>query len=108
MRVTYVPQRTDRNVAYIFDGERIIAYCDGEAEEYDFSAMPEGVLEDLPDTVLPTHVLLGAERKDGELHVMLLRPIPARPQPRDFDSPEEYEAELSAWQAMWNDLEEVR
>jgi len=103
-----MPQRTDAVVDYAFDDERIVVTVGGMVEEYDFSPMPEGVLEHLPDSVLPVRVLLGAERRGGELYVTLLHPIPARPQLDDYETPEAYQQALDEWRALWTNLEEVR
>lgn len=97
MRVTYVPQRTDHTITYAFDGERITATVNGVVDAFDFTNLPDGEGTEIISTLNPCPVL-AAKRVDGELHVTLLRAIPARP-----SDPEE----LEAWRRLWTDDLEV-
>src|SRR5690606_16612181 len=106
MRVTYVPQRTDHNVVYTFNVERITATVDGITDTFDFSSLPAGEAAEIL-SVLALCPVLAARRVDGELHVTLLRAIPARPQPQDYETPEDYQAALDAWRRLWTDDLEV-
>lgn len=78
MRVRYVPQRTDYDIRYVFNTDRIVAVVNGEQDVFDFSSMPDGEATKIKFTLDPCPVL-AARRVNGELHVTLIRPIPARP-----------------------------
>jgi len=97
MRVTYVPQRTDANVVYTFDGECITATVDGITDTFDFSSLPDGEAAEIVSALNPCPVL-AAKRVDGELYITLLRAIPARP-----SDPQE----LEVWKRLWTDDLEV-
>lgn len=97
MRITYVPQRTDADVVYTFDGECITATVDGVTDVFDFANLPNGEASEILSVLDPCPVLV-ARRVDGELHVTLLRAIPARPSDPD---------ELEAWKRLWTDDLEV-
>lgn len=106
MRITYFPQRSDRAVSYTFDGEVITATLDGVTDTFDFSNLPDGEAGEITSTLDPCPVL-AARRVDGELHVTLLRAIGPRPQPQDYETPEDYQASLDAWRRLWTDDLEV-
>lgn len=97
MRVKYVPQRRDEEIAYIFDGERITATVDGQTDTFDFSGFPDGEAVEIISLLDPCPVL-SAHRMNGEMHVTLLRVIGPRP-----SDPEE----LEAWKRLWTDDLEV-
>jgi len=97
MRISYMPQRTDADVVYTFDGECITATVDGITDTFDFSFLPDGEAAEIISTLDPCPVL-SAKRVNGELQVALLRAIPARP-----SVPEE----LEAWKRLWTDDLEV-
>jgi len=97
MYVTYVPQRTDVDISYTIDGERITATANGVSDTFDFSHLPDGESAEIISVLDPCPVL-SAKRVDGELYVTLLRAIPARP-----SDPEE----LEAWRRLWTDDLEV-
>src|SRR5690606_18844279 len=97
MRIIYAPQRADHAISYTFDGERITATVDGVTDVFDFANLPDGEAGEITSTLNPCPVL-AARRVDGELHVTLLRAIPARP-----SVPEE----LEAWKRLWTDDLEV-
>ena len=97
MRITYVPQRTDADVVYTFDGECITATVDGITDTFDFSSLPDGEAAEIVSVLNPCPVL-AAKRVDGELHITLLRAIPARP-----SDPQE----LEVWKRLWTDDLEV-
>ena len=117
MRIKYSPCRPSRisepRFRYKFDGETIIATYTVEGQEpisdtFDFSTMPDGEAQvELIETVLPENPTRSAKRVDGELYVELLRYVPARPQPSDYETAAEYEAVLEAWKRLWTDIEEV-
>ena len=113
MLVRWSPQRSDRQLSYQFDGETITATYTAEGQEpvadtFDFGTLPDGEAQvELIETVLPENPIRSAKRVDGELYVELLRYVPARPQPHDYDTLAEYEAALEAWKRLWTDVEEV-
>ena len=117
MRIKCVPQRPpgshEPRFRYEFDGETIIATYTAEGQEpisdtFDFSTLPDGEAQvELIETVLPENPIRSAKRVDGELYVELLRYVPARPQPSDYETAAEYEAALDAWRRLWTDVEEV-
>ena len=106
MRITYAPQRTDHAISYTFDGERITATMDDQNDTFDFSALPDGEAAEIISTLDPCPVL-SAKRVNGELQVTLLRAIGPRPQPQDYETPEDYQAALDAWRRLWTDDLEV-
>lgn len=97
MRVTYISQRTEHTIEYTFNGEAITATVAGVSDSFDFAALPDGEAAEIMSTLDPCPVL-SAKRADGELHVTLLRAIPARP-----SDPEE----LEEWKRLWVDGLEV-
>lgn len=97
MRITYFPQRSDRAVSYTFDGEAITATLDGVTDTFNFSSLPDGEAAEIVSVLNPCPVL-AAKRVDGELHITLLRAIPARP-----SDPQE----LEVWKRLWTDDLEV-
>src|SRR5690606_33370261 len=94
---TYVPQRTDHNVAYTFNVECITATVDGITDTFDFSSLPDGEAADIISVLNPCPVLF-ARRVNGELRVTLLRGIGPRP-----SDPHE----LESWKRLWTDDLEV-
>src|SRR5690606_30089970 len=106
MRITYSPQRSDRNITYTFDGDRITATLDGVSDVFDFTPLPDGEAASIASVLDPCPVL-AARRVNGELHVTLLRAIGPRPQPQDYETPEDYQAALDAWRSLWTDDLEV-
>ena len=106
MYITYVPQRSDRSITYTFDGEAITATLDGVSDVFDFTSLPDGEAASI-ESVLDPCPVLAARRVDGELHVTLLRAIPARPHPLDYSTAEEYQSALDAWRRLWTDDLEV-
>ena len=117
MRIKYSPCRpagtSEPRFRYEFDGETIIATYTAEGQEpisdtFDFSTLPDGEAQvELIETTLPENPIRSAKRVDGELYVELLRYVPARPQPSDYETAAEYEAALDAWRRLWTDVEEV-
>jgi len=97
MRITYLPQRTDRTLSYEINGEVIIATLDGHSDVFDLSGLPDGEAAEIVSVLNPCPVL-AAKRVDGELHITLLRAIPARP-----SDPQE----LEVWKRLWTDDLEV-
>ena len=113
MRIKYSPQRIDGQLMYGFDGDTITATYTAEGQEpvtdtFDFSSLPDGEAQvDLIETTLPENPIRSAKRVDGELYVELLRYVPARPQPSNYEAAAEFEAALEAWKRLWTDVEEV-
>ena len=106
VRVVYLPQRTDAHIIYAFDDERVTATINGATDVFSFANLPDGEVAEIISALDPCPVL-AARRVDGELHVILLRAIPARPQPSEYETPEDYEAALDAWRRLWTDDLEV-
>lgn len=72
MRIFLSPQYNHlQKIEYEFQGEKIIAKIDGLEDEFDFSAMPDGVAEHI-ETTLPVNPILEANRENGILYVKLL------------------------------------
>lgn len=106
MHVKYMPRRMDKGISYTINGESITAEVAGQVDTWDFSAMPDGEAAEITSTLDPCPVL-AARRTEGVLHVTLLRAVPARPKPTDYEHPEEYEQALDAWRRLWTDDLEV-
>ena len=86
MRIAYIPQRTNLDVTYVFDGERITATLGGVSDTFDFSGLPDGEAADIISVLDPCPVL-SARRVNGELRVTLLRAIGPRPSdPQELES----------------------
>lgn len=117
MRIKYSPCRPSRisepRLSYTFATDTITATYTAEGQEpisdtFDFSTLPDGEAQvELIETTLPENPIRSAKRVDGELYVELLRYVPARPQPHDYDTLAEFEAALEAWKRLWTDVEEV-
>lgn len=113
MRIKYSPQRIDGQLVYQFAADTITATYTAEGQEpvadtFDFSTLPDGEAQvELIETVLPENPIRSAKRVDGELHVELLRYVPARPQEGDYETAAEFEAALDTWKRLWTDIEEV-
>jgi hypothetical protein len=73
MFVLMTPQilMSDKRITYTFEGEKITASFDGQKDDFDFSAMPLGRLNNVT-TTLPFNPIAYAERKDDGLHIELL------------------------------------
>lgn len=76
MRVKLSPVRSDRTIEYSYDGEVITAMIDGQSDTFDFSSVPEGILEKV-ETDLPINPIVSAKRVDGTLYVELINFISA-------------------------------
>lgn len=71
MQVLYSPVRSDEVVEYIFNGDILTILYNNEQEEYDFTNMPDGILEDFISS-FPYKFLISAEKTDGVLYLTLL------------------------------------
>lgn len=71
MKILLSPQRSDRKIEYKFEGEKIIVTTDNMSDTFDFSSMPDGVMEEI-ETTLSINPIISAKRVDGELSVELL------------------------------------
>ena len=117
MHIKYSPCRPagsrEPRFAYQFSGDTITAtYTAGGqgpvTDTFDFSTLPDGEAQvELIETTLPETPIRAAKRVDGELHVELLRYVPARPQPSEYETAAEFETALDAWKRLWTDIEEV-
>ena len=71
MWIKYSPCRSDDNLVYTFDGEKVIANYNGQVDVFDFTEMPDGRAESI-ETILPIDPIISAERRDGVLYLELL------------------------------------
>ena len=71
MKVLFSPQVNDEIIEYNFEDEKITAIYKGESDTFDFSNFPDGKAENI-ETSLPVNPIVSAERKNGELYVVLL------------------------------------
>ena len=90
MRVLFSPQLSEDKIEYSFEGETITATLNGMSDTFDFSEFPNGRAENINST-LPIKPIVSAERKDGELYVVLLNYI-------DEDATEE--ERFPTWQVI--------
>lgn len=74
MKVLYSPVRSDKTINYSFAGEIITVDMEEGRDTFDFTAMPDGVAQEIT-TTLPFNPILRAERKDGILSVELIKYI---------------------------------
>ena len=80
MKILYSPCISEEIIRYTFNGEKIIAEIDEEIDEFDFTDMPDGILEtfnfrtgeSLVETILEHNPILSAKREKGILYVELL------------------------------------
>jgi len=74
IRIYFVPQRSDNQIEYCFNGETITVKIDNAEDVFDFSALPDGELntQEQIETVLPVNPIISAKRIDGILHLKLL------------------------------------
>src|SRR5690606_13651342 len=106
MHIYYIPQRIHANIIYSIAGDTVMVTMGEEGDTFDFSALPDGEAAEIISTLDPCPVL-SAKRVNGELQVTLLRAIGPRPQPQDYETPEDYQAGLDAWRRLWTDDLEV-
>jgi hypothetical protein len=76
MNILLAPIRADFSIIYTFGTDSITATIENESDTFDFSAMPNGILDEMA-TTLPYMPIVSAERKEGVLSVVLLNPIGA-------------------------------
>ena len=117
MHIKYSPCRpagtSEPRYTYQFAADTITATYTAEGVEpisdtFDFSTLPNGEAQvELIETILPENPIRSAKRVAGELYVELLRYVPTRPQPHDYEAAAEFEAALEAWKRLWTDIEEV-
>lgn len=82
MRILLSPIRGDKSLHYNFSGEVITALLGDQADTFDFTGMPDGVLESIENT-LPINPIIHAERVDGVLSVTLMNFIGADASEKD-------------------------
>jgi len=91
MRITYSPQRSDRQLSYAFPAPDVIeATLDGVTDRFDFSGLPDGELDvSALETTLDICPVLAARRVNGKLEVTLLKfHGPDAPESERFPEPE--------------------
>lgn len=81
MRVFYSPQISVNKIDYVITGEVISATYKGVTDTFDFTDMPNGVIEVTKDNLTPIETelevipIIRVERVDGILSVMLVNTI---------------------------------
>lgn len=71
MKILLSPQRNDKKIEYQFEGENITATIDNITDTFDFSTMPDGIMDEV-ETTLDVNPIVSAKRVEGELYVELL------------------------------------
>lgn len=78
MKILLSPQRSNKNIEYSFEKDKITARYNNKIDTFDFSDMPNGRLEaDKIKTKLDINPIISAERKEGVLYVELINFIGA-------------------------------
>lgn len=73
MEIYLSPQVSDRTIAYHFDTDQITVEYEGKTDTFDFSGVPDGVLEsDGITTILDINPIVSAKKEAGLLKVELL------------------------------------
>ena len=73
IKIIEVPQRADIKISYEVNGEILEITIDKVKETFDFTGLPDGVMEEIEVTSLPINPILSAKKVDGVLTVELLR-----------------------------------
>lgn len=77
MQVLYVPQIVDDKIDYAFEGDKITITYKGKEDVFDFTDMPDGILEEYETTLdVDPRPIISARRENGEMYVELLTFIP--------------------------------
>lgn len=71
MKVLFSPQRSNEKLNTEINQEVITVKLDNQTDVFDFSSLPDGEARNI-DTVLPINPIISANRKNGELSVVLL------------------------------------
>lgn len=71
MKVLLSPQRSDKEINYHFEGEKITVTMNDMSDTFDFSTMPDGILYEV-ETILDINPIISAKRESGILYVELL------------------------------------
>lgn len=71
MKIYLSPQRNNKKIEYKFEGEKIIATIGNITDTFDFSSMPDGIMQEV-ETILDINPIVSAKREDRELYVELL------------------------------------
>lgn len=71
MFINLSPIRSDREISYTYNGERITATIDNQSDTFNFSEVPNGKLDEVEST-LPINPIISAERVEGTLYVELI------------------------------------
>jgi hypothetical protein len=87
MKILFSPQimaKEDQQITYEFGNDVIIATIGDVTDIFDFSGLPDGIVDRISDieTTLPVNPIQRVERIDGVLYVTLLKWLPE-------DTPEE-------------------
>lgn len=101
MKIRYYPHRTDVDLSYSFDGDAVTVILGGQSKRFDFGDAPEGEIE-VTCGFEPCPVL-NARRSNGVLHLTLIRAVPARPQPSNYETSKEFDDALAIWKQLWTD-----
>lgn len=71
MKVLLSPQRSDKEINYHFEGEKITVTMNDMSDTFDFTDIPDGVMEEI-ETILSINPIISAKRESGILYVELL------------------------------------
>lgn len=75
MKILYSPQENGEKIIYDFEGEKITATFRGVTDLFDFTTMPNGIVENPQEdieTSFEINPFLFVERLEGELKIKLL------------------------------------
>ncbi|MFH5834544.1 hypothetical protein ACHAL6_00535 [Proteiniclasticum sp. C24MP] len=67
------PQRSEKKISHIIDGDVLSVTIDGVTEDFDFSDLPEGYLEEIVPEILLTNPILSAEKTGDNIIIILTR-----------------------------------
>lgn len=73
MKIIEVPQRSDMVISYEVKGEILEVTIDNTNEAFDFTGLPDGVMEEIETMSLLVNPILSASKVDGVLTVEILR-----------------------------------
>lgn len=71
--INEIPIRSDYRISHIINEDILTVTIDGIEEEFDFTGMPDGVLEDIEVDFLPLNPILNAIKELGVLTIDLCR-----------------------------------
>ena len=72
VEINKIPQFSDTDFSYEVDGYKITLHVGDDTEEFDFTDMPDGVLEEITPEVLTDNFIVGATKVGKDLTIDLL------------------------------------